>query len=93
MKSLVTASIVTFALMWSAPNATAAWRTSGCSIKEDPAAVAARQKAKEEMDEKLKWPVAAGGVGFVGFAVWQFLRETAGAARRTNRKREPWEMV
>ena len=45
------------------------------------------------MDEKLKWLVAAGGIAFVGFAVWQFLREAAGSARRANRKREPWEMV
>jgi hypothetical protein len=45
------------------------------------------------MDEKLKWLVAAGAIAFVGFAVWQFVRESVGAARRSNRHREPWEMV
>ena len=45
------------------------------------------------MNEKLKWLVATGGVAFVGFAVWQFVREMAGAARRSDRQREPWEMV
>jgi hypothetical protein len=41
------------------------------------------------MEDKLKWYVAAGLVGFVGFAVWQFLRESA----TPRRKREPWETV
>ncbi|MBN9119033.1 MAG: hypothetical protein J0I06_07710 [Planctomycetes bacterium] len=45
------------------------------------------------MDEKMKWLVAAGGAAFVGFAVWQFLREAAGSARRSLRRREPWETV
>jgi hypothetical protein len=45
------------------------------------------------MDDKLKWIVAAGLVAFVGFAVWQFVRETASSARHAKRKREPWEMV
>ncbi|QJW99121.1 hypothetical protein [Frigoriglobus tundricola] len=45
------------------------------------------------MDEKLKWVIAAGLVGFVGAAVWQFLKESANAARRADRHREPWELV
>jgi hypothetical protein len=32
-------------------------------------------------------------VAFIGFAVWQFLRETADSARRANRPRQPWENV
>ena len=43
------------------------------------------------MDDTLKWFLAAGLVGFVGFAVWQFLRESANAARAAGRKRQPWE--
>ena len=45
------------------------------------------------MDEKLKWVFAAVAAGMVGYAVWQFLGESANAARAANRKREPWEMV
>jgi hypothetical protein len=37
--------------------------------------------------------IAAGLMAFVGVAVWQFLQESASAARRANRRREPWEMV
>jgi hypothetical protein len=44
------------------------------------------------MNEKLKWILAAGGVAFIGFAVWQWLRESANAAIRANRPRQPWEM-
>jgi hypothetical protein len=49
--------------------------------------------AKFERDEKLKWFYAAAGVALLGTAVWQYLRETASAARRANRPRQPWEMV
>lgn len=45
------------------------------------------------MDEKLKWVAAAGLVAFVGFAVWQFVSESAASARRARRERQPWEMV
>jgi membrane protein required for beta-lactamase induction len=41
----------------------------------------------------LKWVVAAGGVAFVGYAVRQYLTESARAARASRRKREPWEVV
>ena len=41
----------------------------------------------------MKWVFAAGGVAFVGFAVWQFLRETAKVKRGSGRERQPWEMV
>jgi hypothetical protein len=61
-------------------------------VPEDPAAVAAREQARAEMDDKLKWVAAAGLVAFVGFALWQFVGESAAAARRSNRRREPWEM-
>ena len=45
------------------------------------------------MAEKLKWVYAAAGVGFVGHALWQYLRESAKAAEAARRKREPWESV
>lgn len=45
------------------------------------------------MGDKLKWIVAAGLIGFVGFAVWQFLAESLAGARRANRERQPWEVV
>jgi hypothetical protein len=41
------------------------------------------------MDEKLKWVFAAVGVGFVGYAVWGFLNESAKVNRR---ERQPWEV-
>jgi hypothetical protein len=41
----------------------------------------------------MKWVFAAGGLGMVGYAVWQFLQASAEAARASRRKREPWEMV
>ena len=44
------------------------------------------------MDDKLKWLAAAGLVAFVGFAVWQFVAETAASATRAKRAREPWEL-
>ncbi|MCI0700990.1 MAG: hypothetical protein L0241_07900 [Planctomycetia bacterium] len=44
------------------------------------------------MDDKLKWMLAAGGLGFVGFAVWQFMRETGNAVRAAGRERKPWEI-
>ena len=40
------------------------------------------------MDEKLKWVYAAAGLGLVGTAVYQFLRETT---RTSNRPRQPWD--
>lgn len=40
----------------------------------------------------MKWLVAAGLVAFVGFAVWQFVAETAVSAFRAKRPREPWEL-
>jgi hypothetical protein len=60
---------------------------------EDPAAVAAREEAKKEMEDKLKWVLAAAGIGFVGYTVWQFLHESSKVARARQRKREPWEMT
>jgi hypothetical protein len=45
------------------------------------------------MEDKMKWFVAAGLVAFVGGAVWQFVNETAKAAGRSQRKRQPWEGV
>ena len=41
----------------------------------------------------MKWVFAAAGVGLVGFAVWQFLNESAKASRASTRKRKPWEMA
>jgi hypothetical protein len=45
------------------------------------------------MDEKLKWVFAAVGVGFVGYAVWQYVSEAAKAAQAARRERQPWERV
>jgi hypothetical protein len=45
------------------------------------------------MQEKMKWLLAAGGVGFLGYAVWQFVRESSRAARAAQRPRQPWEMM
>jgi hypothetical protein len=42
------------------------------------------------MEDKLKWVVAAGGLGFLGYAVWQYLSEAAKLGRRP---REPWEVT
>jgi hypothetical protein len=50
-------------------------------------------QARKEREDKLKWVIAAGGLAFFGYAVWQYLDEAAKAARATQRKREPWEMV
>jgi len=44
------------------------------------------------MNDKLKWILAAGGIGFAGYAVWQFLRESGNVIRANGRKREPWEI-
>jgi hypothetical protein len=44
------------------------------------------------MDDKLKWVYAAGGLGLLGYAVGQFLSESAKASRAARRRREPWEM-
>jgi hypothetical protein len=48
--------------------------------------------AKARADEKLKWVVAAGGVGFVAFAVFQHLRDTRDALRHAARPRQPWDV-
>lgn len=64
-----------------------------CIVKEDPAAVAAREESQREMAEKMKWVWVAVGVGLVGAAVWQFLREAARAANHSGRERQPWEVV
>lgn len=45
------------------------------------------------MAAKMKWVWVAVGVGLVGAAVWQFLREAARAASRAGRPRQPWELV
>ena len=45
------------------------------------------------MDDKLKWVIAAGGVGMLGYAIWQFLIESAKAVQASRRERQPWEMV
>jgi hypothetical protein len=41
----------------------------------------------------MKWVFAAGGVGFVGYAVWQYLQASAEAALASRRKREPWDVA
>jgi hypothetical protein len=41
------------------------------------------------MEDKLKWVAAAGLTGFMGFALWQFVREST----TPRRKRQPWETV
>jgi len=38
----------------------------------------------------LKWVYAAAGIGFIGYAVLQFLSESAKVAQR---KRAPWDAV
>jgi hypothetical protein len=40
------------------------------------------------MDDKLKWFVAAGGLGMLGYALWGFVSESA---KVSNRPRQPWE--
>jgi membrane protein required for beta-lactamase induction len=45
------------------------------------------------MEDKMKWVVLAGGVGLVGYAVWQFLHESAKARRTSRRERQPWELT
>ena len=47
--------------------------------------------AKAHAEERMKWVVAAGGVGFVAFAMFQFLRETKDALRAAARPRQPWD--
>ena len=44
------------------------------------------------MDETLKWVYAAGGLGMLGYALWQFGCESARAARAARRERQPWEI-
>ena len=44
------------------------------------------------MDETLKWVYAAGGLGMLGYALWQFGCESANAARAARRERQPWEI-
>jgi hypothetical protein len=62
-------------------------------VTEDPAAVAAREMVRARADERLKWALAAGGVGFVAFAVFQFLRDTKDALRAAAaRPRQPWDV-
>jgi hypothetical protein len=64
-----------------------------CDVTEDPAAVAARKQAQEELEENMKWVWVAVGVCLVGGAMWQFLREVARAQDESQRERKPWEMV
>jgi hypothetical protein len=40
----------------------------------------------------MKWVFVAGGVGLVGYAVWQFLAESAKAGRASRGSRQPWEV-
>jgi hypothetical protein len=44
------------------------------------------------MDEQLKWVFAAGGLGLVGYAFWQFASESAKVAIASRRERQPWEI-
>ncbi len=41
----------------------------------------------------MKWYVGAGVLAFVGFALWQSLREGTSAVRRANQSRQPWDTV
>ena len=41
----------------------------------------------------MKWVIAAGGVGLLGFAGWQFYSEYAKTKSGSRRERQPWEMV
>lgn len=41
----------------------------------------------------MKWVIAAAGIAFVGYAVWQFQQEAARARSNRGRKRQPWELT
>ncbi|HJZ57582.1 MAG TPA: hypothetical protein VKE74_21615 [Gemmataceae bacterium] len=63
-----------------------------CQVPQDPAAVAAEKKAREEASRQMNWLIAAGLGGFVLFAAYQFLRDTKDAIRASIRPRQPWDV-
>ncbi len=41
----------------------------------------------------MKWVFAAGGLAFFGYAVWQYLNESAKVAQAAKRPRQPWDIT
>ena len=62
----------------------------GIPHKTDPQLWEGRAQLRHQPAVGLQFAVL---LAFVGVAVWQFLQESANAARRASRRREPWEMV
>jgi hypothetical protein len=91
MKKLIISCVVIAALLGSAPCAFAGPKDDKSSQKEDPAKAAEREAFRKKTNEILKWVLAAGTVGLIGFALWRFFAESSDAARLADRDRQPWE--
>ncbi|OWK47139.1 hypothetical protein [Fimbriiglobus ruber] len=93
MKRLLFAAVVVVCTAFSVPqNAMAGCCRGRCSVPEDPAVVAAREKETQARDKKL---AIAGGIGLSVFVVFigvNFVREAKLAAAATQRPRQPWDV-